>query len=373
VADDPDAFWMRRALSEAERGRGHVEPNPMVGAVVVRDGRLLSVGHHRRFGGPHAEVEALAAAGEAARDADLYVTLEPCSHQGKTPPCSEAVIRTGIRRVVAAMTDPYPAVAGRGLARLAEAGIEVVVGVEQKAAERLNAPYRKLLATGRPYVVAKWAMTLDGKAATAAGDSRWISGPRSRSHVHELRGRMDGILVGVETALRDDPLLTARPPGPRMGLRLVLDGAARLPLDSRLVRSTQEAPTCVVVTGRAPSERIEALEALGCEVLRFPGIRPISIPDLLDELGSRRMTNLLVEGGGKVLGAFLDAGEVDAVEVFIAPVLEGGDHARTPARGAGVRAMPLAARLEEQEVHRIDGDLLVRGVVPQPWRSVGLP
>src|SRR3954466_722160 len=225
--------WMERALALAERGRGAVEPNPLVGAVVVRDGTCVGEGWHQRYGGPHAEVHALAAAAEAARGATLYVTLEPCCHFGKTPPCTDAVLAAGVRRVVASMADPFPRVAGGGLDRLRAAGLEVEVGLLEDEARRLNAPYLKRLTTGLPYVTAKWAMTLDGKTAVASGDSRWISGPRSRALVHELRGRMDAILVGIGTALADDPLLTARPPGPRVACRVVLDGAARLDLASR--------------------------------------------------------------------------------------------------------------------------------------------
>ena len=208
----------------------------MVGAVVVREGRRVGTGYHARFGGPHAEVVALAEAGPAARGATLYVTLEPCCHTGKTPPCTDAIVAAGVARVVAAMRDPFPRVAGGGLLRLREAGLRVDVGLLGEAAARLNAPYLKRLATGLPYVTAKWAMTLDGKTATASGDSRWISNPRSRACVHELRGRMDAILVGIGTALADDPQLTARPPGPRQPARVVLDGAARLPVRSRLAQ-----------------------------------------------------------------------------------------------------------------------------------------
>src|SRR5919197_3355884 len=210
-----DLDWMSRALELAERGRGFVEPNPLVGAVVVRDGRVVGEGWHRRYGEAHAEVNALAAAGEAARGATLYVTLEPCCHHGKTPPCTDAVLRAGVRRVVAAMADPFPQVAGQGVAQLRAAGVEVEVGVCEREARELNAPYLTLLAEGRPYVHAKWAMSLDGKIATRGGDSRWISGPASREVVHRLRGRVDAILVGAGTVRADDPLLTARPLGPR--------------------------------------------------------------------------------------------------------------------------------------------------------------
>jgi diaminohydroxyphosphoribosylaminopyrimidine deaminase/5-amino-6-(5-phosphoribosylamino)uracil reductase len=361
---------MRLALAEAVRGRGAVEPNPMVGAAVVRDGRLVGLGHHARFGGPHAEVEALRAAGESARGATLYVTLEPCCHFGKTPPCADAVIAAGVGRVVAAVRDPFPKVAGGGIARLREAGVAVEVGLEADAALRLNAPYFKRLFTGRPYVTAKWAMTLDGKTAVASGDSKWISGPRSRALVHELRGRMDAIVVGVGTALADDPELTARPAGPRRAVRIVLDGAARLPLESRLARSAREVPVWVAVTDRAPAARRAALGALGCEVVAFEGDGRVPVLPLLDELGGRGLTNVLVEGGGLVLGAFLDAGAVDAVDVYVAPLLEGGSHAYTPARGAGRALMSGAPRLERQEVSLVDGDVRIQGTFAHPWLGV---
>ena len=366
MAND-DLFWMRRALAEAERGRGRVEPNPMVGAVVVRDGRLIAVGHHARFGGPHAEVEALGAAGPEARGATLYVTLEPCRHFGKTPPCTEAVAAAGIARVVAALRDPFPKVAGEGFARLREAGIATEVGLEADAARRLNAPYLKRLATGRPYVTAKWAMTLDGKTAAASGDSRWISSPRSRALVHALRGRMDAILVGIGTALADDPELTARPPGPRRAARVVLDSAGRLPESSRLVRSARAVPVWVAVTDRAPADRRAALARHGCELLPLAGPDTVPVGLLLDELGRRGVTNLLVEGGGRVLGAFLDAGQVDAVEVYIAPIVEGGEPRFTPARGTGRPRIADALRLERQEVSVVDGDLRLTGTFPPSW------
>ena len=364
---DGDEFWMRRALAEAERGRGAVEPNPMVGAVVVQDGSLVGVGRHERFGGPHAEVHALQNAGEAARGATLYVTLEPCCHHGKTPPCTERIVNAAVARVVVAMADPFPKVAGAGLLRLRAAGIPVVVGIEEDAARRLNAPYLKLLRTGRPYVTAKWAMTLDGKIATSRGDSVWISGPRSRALVHEHRGRMDVVAVGIGTALADDPRLTARPPGARTPARLVLDGAARLPLNSQLVSTAREAPVWVAVTDRAPAERCQALQSSGCEIIGLPGNGSVPIPALLNVLGRRGATNLLVEGGGRILGAFFDAGEVDAVEVFIAPAIEGGTHDFNPVRGAGVPFMADALRLERVEVSLVDGDLRMRGTLPRPW------
>src|SRR5665213_509031 len=231
-----DETWMRRALELAERGRGWVEPNPLVGAVVVRDGQIVSEGWHQRYGEAHAEVNALATAGEAARGATLYVTLEPCCHQGKTPPCTDAILRAGVGRVVAAMSDPFPAVAGKGADLLCAAGVPVDFGIEEAAARRLNAPYLTLLAIGQPYVHAKWAMTLDGKIATRTGDSKWISNEASRHLAHKLRGRMDAVIVGVGTAIADDPQLTARPPGPRTAIRIILDSKCRLSADSVLAK-----------------------------------------------------------------------------------------------------------------------------------------
>jgi diaminohydroxyphosphoribosylaminopyrimidine deaminase/5-amino-6-(5-phosphoribosylamino)uracil reductase len=350
-----DREWMARALALAERGRGHVEPNPLVGAVVVREGRAVGEGWHQRYGQAHAEVNALAAAGEAARGATLYVTLEPCCHFGKTPPCTDAVIDAGVSRVVAAMSDPFPQVAGRGAELLSRAGVAVEVGLCEAEARRLNAPYLKLLATGRPYVHAKWAMTLDGKIATRTGDSKWISNHASRHRVHELRGRVDAIVVGIGTVVADDPLLTARPPGPRTAVRVVLDHHGRTPPTSQLARTARETPVWVVTAG-GPAPR---LGALGCEVLSLPDVGA-----LLDEMGRRRMTNILVEGGAGVLGSFLDAAEIDEAHVFIAPRLAGGAGAKSPIAGAGVERIAEAMVLTAWQVEMIEGDVLLHG-----WRE----
>src|SRR5687768_16016216 len=292
---------MSRALALALRGEGHVEPNPMVGCVLVRDGQIVGEGFHERFGGPHAEVNALAAAGDQSRGATAYVTLEPCCHHGKTPPCTRALLAAGVKRVVVAVEDPFPQVRGSGIKELREAGIKCEVGVQAEEAEWVLAPYRKLIAIGRPWVIAKWAMTLDGKLATRSGDSKWISGEASRQLVHELRGRVDAIVVGRGTAEQDDPLLTARPTGPRVATRIVLDRRATLASSSKLVQTTGDAPVLVVV-GQAASEEDQArLRAAGCEVVLLGPHE--SLDELLCELGKRRMTNVLVEGGATVLGA----------------------------------------------------------------------
>jgi diaminohydroxyphosphoribosylaminopyrimidine deaminase / 5-amino-6-(5-phosphoribosylamino)uracil reductase len=354
-----DENWMRRALELAERGRGYVEPNPLVGAVVVHNLQIVGEGWHQRFGEAHAEVNALAAAGEAARGATLYVTLEPCCHHGKTPPCTDAIRKAGIRRVVAAMLDPFPEVAGHGAALLRAAGIDAQIGVCELEASRLNAPYLKLLATGRPYVHAKWAMTLDGKIATRTGDSKWISNKASRRRTHELCGRMDAIIVGIGTVLADDPLLTARPPGPRTPTRIVLDSRGRTPVTSQLVQTARQTPTIILTASPAPAD----LRASGCEVLELPGeAGRVSLPALMNELGQRRMTNILVEGGSGVLGAFFDALEIDEVHVFVAPKLTGGAEALTPLGGQGVEGLAGALTLQRWHVELLEDDVFLHGV-----------
>ena len=341
----------------------------MVGAVVVDGDREVAVGHHATFGAAHAEIAALGKADPAGRGASLYVTLEPCCHYGKTPPCTDAILSAGIARVVAAMSDPFPKVDGGGLRRLREAGIATEVGVLEAESRVLNAPYLKLLATGRPFVTAKWAMTLDGRIATASGSSRWISGPRSRAAVHELRGRMDAILVGIGTVLADDPSLTVRPPGPRRPARVILDSRAKLPLNSALVASANEIPCLVAVTSRAPQDRRSALEDRGCQILPYDLQNSVPIGPLLDDLGRMGMTNLLVEGGGRVLGSFLDIGEIDAIDVFLAPKIEGGQPVHVPFAGNGVALMTLAQRLERHEVTVLDGDIRISGILPRRWET----
>lgn len=363
---DPNELpWMQRALELAEHGRGFVEPNPLVGAVVVRDGRIVGEGWHQRYGEAHAEVHALAAAGEAARGATLYVTLEPCCHHGKTPPCTDAIRRAGIRRVVAAMTDPFPEVAGQGVDVLRQAGVLVDIGLGEAAARHLNAPYLKLLATGRPYVHAKWAMTLDGKIATRTGDSQWISNTASRQRVHDLRGRMDALVVGIGTVLADNPRLTVRPPGPRTPWRVILDSRGRLPLDGRLAQTAHDVPVLLAVAADLSAERADALRALGVELVQPSpqGGRP-GVVALLDELGRRRMTNIMVEGGAEVLGAFLDARAIDEVHVFIAPRLAGGAQAKSPLGGRGVERIADALGLVEWTVEPVEGDCYIHGRVP---------
>jgi diaminohydroxyphosphoribosylaminopyrimidine deaminase/5-amino-6-(5-phosphoribosylamino)uracil reductase len=364
-----DEALMHRALELARRGTGHVEPNPAVGAVVADDqGQIVGEGWHERFGGPHAEVNALAAAGPAARGASLFVTLEPCCHFGKTPPCSKAVIAAGVRRVVIAAADPAVHGAGRGIDELKAAGIEVEVGLLGEQGQRLIAPFTRLMTRGLPWVHAKWAMTLDGKIATTTGSSQWITNPSSRAIVHELRGRMDAIVTGIGTAVADDPLLTARPAGPRTAARVVLDSQCSLSIDSQLVRSALGVPLLVITTEFAPHDRIENLRQSGVEVLVVAASAQRQ-PDLLEvarELGRRRMTNVLVEAGGQVLGSFFDHGLINEVHAFIAPKLVGGQSAPSPIGGVGIGAMTRALQVGSPDIRTLDGDVYLHGDIMSP-------
>jgi diaminohydroxyphosphoribosylaminopyrimidine deaminase / 5-amino-6-(5-phosphoribosylamino)uracil reductase len=354
---------MERALALARKGRGAVEPNPMVGAVVVRGGKIIAEGYHKKFGGPHAEVWALEAAGKAARGAEVFVTLEPCSHFGKTPPCADALMGAGAKRVVAAMEDPDKRVSGKGFAKLKAAGIKAEVGLLGEEAARLNAPYVKLRTLGLPWVIAKYAMTADGRIAAASGESHWISCDASRRAVHRLRSVVDAIVVGVGTALVDDPLLTARPRGRRVAARVVLDSEARLPVASKLVATAAEAPLIVATSASAPRENIERLKEYCAEVI-VCGKERVDVKALAEELGRRQMTNVLVEGGASVLGSFFGAQLVDEAMVFVAPKLVGAGVGAVEGWQAG--GMAEALTLEELKVTRHGCDVMMSGRVKYP-------
>jgi diaminohydroxyphosphoribosylaminopyrimidine deaminase/5-amino-6-(5-phosphoribosylamino)uracil reductase len=353
---------MRRALELAMLGQGHVEPNPMVGCVIVQGAEIIGEGWHRRFGDAHAEIEALRIAGQRAKGATMIVTLEPCCHHGKTPPCTEAIVAAQVRRLVVAQQDPFPAVDGGGLAQLRAAGMEVEVGLLEEEARAVNAPYLKLLTAGRPWVLAKWAMTLDGRTATRTGSSQWISSEESRRLAHGLRGRVDAIMIGRETARMDNPLLTARPPGPRTAIRVVIDTRATLASSSQLVRTAREVPLMVAVGPAAPESERRRLEHAGCEVLVCESETHAGrLDQLLAELGRRRMTNVLVEGGGQLLGTLLDNGQIDEVHVFVAPKLLGGENARSPIDGEGVAQVAQAIPLDHPQWQQIGEDLYLSG------------
>jgi len=363
-----DLRHLQRALALAERGRGSVGANPLVGAVIARGEEVLGEGYHERFGGPHAEVNALrAAAGRDLTGATLYVTLEPCAHHGKTPPCTEAILAAGLRRVVVASDDPSEKASGRGLGILRDEGVEVVVaeGEIARRARLLNQPFRKHARVGRPWVLLKLAMTLDGKVATRAGDSKWISGEESRRLAHRWRAELGAVIVGIGTALADDPLLTARPddvplPAERQPYRVVFDSLARLPVGSKLVSTAREAPLVVVVSRAAARADLDALEAAGATVVVAAGENePARVSAALEQLGAMGITAALLEGGPRLAGAFFDAGEVDEVRLFLAPLLLGGRAARDPLEGEGVERIAQAAKALSFSWRPVGEDLLV--------------
>ncbi len=360
----PDVRYMKLALRLAARGAGWVSPNPMVGAVVVRDGEIVGRGWHRRYGAAHAEVEALTQAGERAKGATLYVTLEPCNHYGLTPPCSQAVWAAGVARVVVAMADPNPQVAGGGAEFLRQQGVTVEMGLLAEPARRLNEAWLKWVTTGLPYVVAKAACSLDGRIATATGESKWLTGERARAFGHRLRHECDAILVGRGTVAADDPQLTARL-GRRKSkdpVRVVLDSRLEIPQDSRLLSLSSGAPTLIATTDLAPPEKIAALNRLGAEVLVLPKENGrVALRPLLELLGKRRVSSVLVEGGAETLGSFFDARLVDRFYFFYAPKILGGPPAYPVVAGQGVSTLVEAHRAQDLAVRRLGPDVLITG------------
>ncbi len=361
-------FFMQLALDEARKGIGKTSPNPAVGAVLVRNGRVLARGFHAKAGGPHAEIVALRKVGGRARGADLYTTLEPCNHQGRTPPCTEALLAAGIRRVFIGGLDANPLVSGRGVKRLRAAGVKVVTGVLREQCTELNAPFFTFITQGRPYVTLKIASTADGKIATAQGDSRWITGVKARERVHELRERVDAVLVGASTVRADDPQLTARPHGRaarEQPLRVVLSASLDLPPNAKVFANPKGGS--LVLTTSADEAGAAALRLAGAEVVRLPasGCRA-SLAAVLEELARRDVVHLLVEGGAAVFGEFLEAGLVDEVQHFIAPKILGAglSWASISARARMDEALVLAPRSLEQ----VGDDVLLISRVWAPKR-----
>ncbi|UPU34810.1 bifunctional diaminohydroxyphosphoribosylaminopyrimidine deaminase/5-amino-6-(5-phosphoribosylamino)uracil reductase RibD [Geomonas paludis] len=351
---------MRLAVAEARKGVGKTAPNPAVGCVIVKDGAIVGKGWHKKAGTPHAEVHALRAAGALAEGADVYVTLEPCSHFGKTPPCARALIEARVARVFVAMVDPNPLVSGRGIGMLREAGIEVEVGLLEAESRELNRPFIKWIQTRRPYVVLKSALTLDGMSATASGDSKWVTGDAARREVHRLRGRLDAIMVGVGTVIKDDPLLTCRVPGGKDPLRVIVDSTLRIPRHAALFSLKSQAPT-VIATCCTDTAGIEAVVAHGVEVLVCKEKEGrVDLDDLLTKLGERGVQSILLEGGHHLAGAFVRGGLIDHCMLFLAPKLVGGAGTGLFA-GEGVHLMADAIRLEDVKVKRVGVDLLVEG------------
>lgn len=356
--------YMRRALDLARRGEGRTRPNPAVGALVVDDGLVVGEGFHPRAGEPHAEIFALRAAGPRAVGAELYVTLEPCCHTGRTPPCTRAILAAGIRRVVVGTLDPNPLVAGRGCEELRRAGVEVVTGVCEADCRYLIAPFAKHVRSGLPHVTLKAALTLDGQIATATGQSQWITGPASRERAHRLRDRSDAILVGIETVLADNPRLTTRlaAGGGEDPLRVVLDSRLRTPPQAAVLQPNPAGATLIATTDAAPLAAEEALRARGAEVVRCGAGAQVDLARLLKLLGERGVQSLLLEGGGRLNHAFWQAGLVDRVVFFLAPLLLGGV-GRPVLAGAGSPALELATRLGDVRVERVGDDILIEGEV----------
>ena len=353
--------YMNRALELAHLSQGETSPNPPVGAVVVRDGRIVGEGRTRPAGQSHAEVVALRQAAELARGATLYVTLEPCSHYGRTPPCANAVVAAGIAEVHASIRDPNPKVAGRGLETLRQAGISVSVGLGRERAEELAAPHVKLVTTGTPLVTLKFAMSLDGKIATRTGDSKWITSEEARRRVHELRARSDAIMAGIGTVTADDPMLTARDadgaPLPSQPLRVIVDSRARISPEAALLRQPGHTLIAVARASREDRARLES-DRVSLFAAPDPNGR-VYLPALMAELGRRRMTSLFVEGGGTLAGSLLDAGLVDRIIAFIAPVIIGGEDAPSPIRGKGAQKMADALRLNPTQISHFGPDLAI--------------
>lgn len=360
-----DSEVMQRAITIAQSGFGFVEPNPMVGAVIVDAKRnLIAEGYHQKFGDAHAEINAIRQAGEATRGADLFVSLEPCSHFGKTPPCADAVIAAGFRRVVVGCQDPAPHVAGQGIQKIREAGIPVEVGVCELAARRLIAPFEMLMTKQRPWVHAKWAMTLDGRIATGTGHSQWISCGESRVWVHQRRGRVDAVITGSGTVRADDPLLTARMGGPRTPLRVVVDSTGgSITADCNLVKTIGQAPVVVFVTRRCDEATGNRLRDLGVEVFQTSGDDSVDLTEVLQELGRRRCTRVMLEAGPGLLGAFFDRGLIDEVHAFVAPKLIGGANALSPIGGTGLPTIPGISNLKSFRAQPAGDDFLIEADV----------
>jgi diaminohydroxyphosphoribosylaminopyrimidine deaminase/5-amino-6-(5-phosphoribosylamino)uracil reductase len=358
-----DERWMKRAIRLAEKGRGRTSPNPMVGAVIVKEGIVIGEGYHAKAGEAHAEVIALRKAGEEARGSTLYLNLEPCTHYGRTPPCAPVIIEEGVRRVVIGIEDPNPLIKGKGMESLRKAGLEVKVGILEKECQRLNEAFYKYIVKREPFVILKVAATLDGRIATRDGESKWISGETSRRFVHRLRGQVDGVVVGIGTILKDDPMLTARVRGGRDPLRIVLDSRLRIPEEAKVIK-TNPSKTMIATTELAARDKRQRLERMGVQCLIFDSKHErISLKSLLFKLGEMGIMSLLVEGGGQVNGSFLDEGLIDKLILFLSPKLMGDDQAIGIFGGKGVTYLKDAIHLRELRVRRIGGDILVEGYV----------
>ena len=360
-----DERWMKRVLRLAEKGRGKTSPNPMVGAILVKDGRIVAEGYHAKAGEPHAEIIALRKTGKDAKEATLYLNLEPCTHYGKTPPCAPVVIEAGVRRAVIGMEDPNPLVKGRGVEALKRAGLDVYVGILEKECRRLNEAFCKYILNKEPFLILKVVATLDGKIATRKGESQWISGEASRRFVHRLRDQVDGVIVGIGTVLKDDPMLTARVKGGKDPYRIILDSRLRIPENAKVIEISPS-KTIVATTELAPGEKVERLEKKGVRVLILDSKKGrVDLKPCLFKLGEMGMMSLLVEGGSQLNGSFLDEGLIDKIFLFLSPKLIGDPQALGMFDGHGVTSLKEAIPLNELKIRRIGGDLLLEGYLQE--------
>ena len=362
-----DEMYMERALALAARGRGTTTPNPMVGAVIVKDGRIIGEGYHIRAGEGHAEVNAFKNAAEDVTGATMYVTLEPCSHYGKTPPCADKIVEKKIGRVVVGALDPNPLVAGRGIEKIRNAGIPVVTGVLAEESIALNEVFMKYIVTKRPFVVLKAAMSLDGKIATADGESQWISCEASREEVHRLRHELTGIMAGIGTVLADDPMLNCRIPGGKQPVRIIVDSHLSIPENSKLAGSAREFPLVVASVEKADASKKARLEVMGAKVIEIPANQdgPVDLNALMERLGEMKIDSILLEGGGRLAEGALKAGIVDKVQFYIAPVLIGGEGAKTPVEGRGIETLSQAWHISDWKAETIGDDLKIIGYIKE--------
>lgn len=354
-----DECYMNEALKLAKKGEGSASPNPMVGAVIVKDGRIVGKGFHQKAGEPHAEINALKEAGNTAKGATIYITLEPCAHFGRTGPCADALINAQIKRAVVAMKDPNPKVAGKGIEKLQAAGIKVTLGVLEEEAKKLNEVFCKWITTGIPFVNLKFAMTLDGKIATKSGESKWITGEEARLKGRQLRNAVDGIVVGLNTVVADNPSLTSRILGGKNPTRIILDSRGKIPLNSKVL-TDNEAKTIVAVSENAASQNIENIENTGAKVI-VCGKDKVDAKKLIKILGEREITSILVEGGGEVHYSFIEKKLFDRVYAFVTPKILGGKNSRLAVAGAGFDSLSDAALLTNIEVSRLGEDILIIG------------
>lgn len=352
---------MKRALELAKKGEGKVNPNPLVGALVVKDGKIIGQGYHQEYGGPHAEVSALCDAGDETKGADLYVTLEPCTHHGKTPPCVNKVIESQVKKVFIGSRDPFPEVNGKGIDTLREAGIAVEEGIREEEAKKFNEIYFKYITTGKPFVMLKMAMTLDGKIATRTGDSKWISNEESRKFVHSLRNKYSSVLIGINTVLKDDPRLNVRLVDGVDPLRIVLDSEGKIPLKAKIITEKSEAKT-IIATTKIPKEKEKALAEFNVLVWKLDEKNGrVNLSSLLERLSREKIDSVIVEGGGTVAWSFLESGLLDKVIFFVAPKIVGGKRALTPVEGEGVKKIIDAFEITTYSVEMLGNDLVYEG------------